>query len=243
MHTSTITHVITSSTSATHPVTLALDAAAIAADQRGKPAGIRGRDHPLDRQVRTVDAEFEIAQRCRITGQDMHVHTQRVTDHAQRIADAALAVKRVARRQRMNDVALGGHGLAGSGQQNLPDVGAFGFMPTKVDGGRRCFALQPAGRHVDDQRIDRQAGHALSCINRVADHFFSRIKIGNDAGLHAFGAVMANADDADVVGTAAQQIALFARRKLADDAADLGGADVQHGDDAGAAGSRRAGGG
>ena len=84
-------------------------------DQRRKPAGIGRRDHALDRQMAAVDAELEIAQRRGVGGHHMHVDAERVADHAARIADAALAVERVADRQRMHDLALGPQRLLGAG--------------------------------------------------------------------------------------------------------------------------------
>ncbi len=104
-------------------------------DQRRKPAGIGRRDHALDRQVRAVDAEFQVAQRGGVAGQHMHVDAERVADHAARIAHAALAIEREAGRQRMHHLALGLQRLLGAGGEHALDVGRIGLVAAEIDGG------------------------------------------------------------------------------------------------------------
>ena len=69
---------------------------------------------------------------------------------------------------------------------------------------------QPAGRQVDDQRIDGQPGHALGGVDGEPDRLLGAVEIDDDAGLHALRLLVADADDLDLVGAAAQELA-FAR--------------------------------
>ncbi len=206
-------------------------------DQRRKPAGIGRRDHALDRQMRAVDAQFEIAQRRRVAGQHMHVDAKRVADHAARIADAALAVERERHRQRMHDLPVGLERLLGAGRQHPLDVGRVGFVAAEIDRRRKHFAAQPAGRQIDDQRIDGQPGHALGRIDRQPDGVLGAVEIDDDAGLHALRLLVADADHLDLVGARAQDLAFLARLQPRDHAANLARADVEHRDDAGCGGT------
>ncbi len=81
----------------------------------------------------------------------------------------------------MDDFALGLQRLLGTGAEHALDVGLVGFMAAKVDGGRKGFALQPARRHVDDQRIDRQPRHALGGVDRQSDGMFGAVEIDDHA--------------------------------------------------------------
>ena len=86
---------------------------------------------------------------------------------------------------------------------------------------------------VDDQRIDRQAGHALGGIDGQADRLFGAVEIDDDAGLDAVRLLVADADDLDLVGAARAGSGSPRAASAGDHAADLGRTDVEHGDDAG----------
>ena len=131
-----------------------------------------------------------------------------VADHAARIANAALAVEREAGRQRMHDLALGLERLLGAGGEHALDVGRLDLMAAEIDGRGEGLALQPAGGDVDDQRIDGEPGHALGRIDGEPDRLLGLVEIDDDAGLHAARLLVADADDLDLMGAAAQQLAL-----------------------------------
>src|SRR3546814_3266829 len=64
--------------------------------QGGEARGI-GRDHEGGRlQVTALDAGGDVAHGARRGGDDVHVHAEVVAEHAARIADAAVAVDRIA---------------------------------------------------------------------------------------------------------------------------------------------------
>ena len=102
-------------------------------DQRRKTARIGGRHDALDRQMGTVDAQFEIAQRRHVRRHHMHRHAQGVADHAARIADPALAVEHVADRDRVEEVPFVRKRLLGTGGQHLADVGVLHLMAAEID--------------------------------------------------------------------------------------------------------------
>src|SRR5690606_36299908 len=60
------------------------------------------------------------------------------------------------------------------------------------------------------------------------------VEIDDDARLHAFRFLVADADHLDAMRTAAQQLAVFARLQVRHDAANLAGPDVQHSQGTGA---------
>src|SRR5690606_21605173 len=112
---------------------------------------------------------------------------------------------------------------------------AIDLVATEIDRGRQHLAPEPAGRKVDDQRIDRQPGHALGRIHGQPDRLLGMVETDDDARLDAARTLVADADDLDAVRAARQPLALLARLEARDDAADLAGTDVENRDDAGAA--------
>ncbi|ENN87739.1 hypothetical protein RHSP_46627 [Rhizobium freirei PRF 81] len=200
-------------------------------DESGKAACIGCRHHAFDRKMRTVDAEFEVAKRCALGSYHMHVDAESVAEHRQWIADAALAVERVARRQRMQHGTLLADRLLAGGSQYLFQIVGFDFLPAQVDGRGVDVAAEATSRDIDDQAVDREAGHALGGVDGEPNNAFQRIEVGDDAGLDTAGALMTDADDLDVMRAVRQNLALFARRQTADHANDFRRADIENRDD------------
>ena len=165
----------------------------------------------------------------------MHVDAERVADHAARIAHAALGVEREADGQRMDDLALGLERLLGAGAEHALDVGLVGLVAAKIDGRREGFALQPAGGHVDDQRIDRQPRHALGGVDGEPDGLLGPVEIDDDARLHALRLLMADADHLDRCVRPRSSLPSSRGLSLRDHAADLVRADIEHRQSAGPA--------
>src|SRR3546814_7292019 len=66
-------------------------------------SGSVGRHHEGGRlQVAALDAGADVAHRARRGGDDVHVDAQLVAEHAARVPDAAVAVDRIAGRDRMD---------------------------------------------------------------------------------------------------------------------------------------------
>ncbi len=110
-----------------------------------KPAGIRRRDHALDREVSAIDAELEVLQCGPLRRQHMHVDAENVTEHRQRVADAALAVQREAGRQRVQDGAVGAQRLVPRGSEYLLQIVRLDLLPAEIDRRGIDVALQAAG--------------------------------------------------------------------------------------------------
>jgi hypothetical protein len=179
--------------------------------------------------MRTVDAELEVLKRGAFSRDDMHVDAENVAVHRQRIANAALAVEREACRQRMEDETILAQRLLAGCRQHLLQVVELDFLAAEID---RCsvdVAGKTAGRQIDDQALDRETGHALGRIDCQADDALERIEIGDRAGLDAARALVADADDFDVVRAAGENLALLARRQATDHADDLRRSDIEHG--------------
>ncbi len=75
----------------------------------------------------------------------MHIDAEAIAQHAERIANTAFTIERVANRQRMNEVTLGCKRLLGTGSQNTTNIGLLDFMAAQIDAGREGFALEATG--------------------------------------------------------------------------------------------------
>src|SRR5690606_7455061 len=137
--------------------------------------------------------------------------------------------------QRMNDFPLGPQCLARACDQNLVDVGLVDLMATQINRGGRGLALQPAGRHIDDQRLHRQPCHPLGSIHSQPNSLLRLFQIDDHAGLYAFGLLVPDADDLDAMRPLRQCEATFIGKKPCNDAANFAGANIQHGNDTRAA--------
>ena len=115
--------------------------------------------------MRAVDAKFEVLQRRAFDSHHMHVNAEKIAVHRQRIADTALAIQRIARRQRMQDRPVLTHGLLACRHQNLAQIACFHFLAAEIDARGVDIARQAAGGNIDDQAVDGQARHALSRID------------------------------------------------------------------------------
>ena len=76
----------------------------------------------------------------------------------------------------------------------------------EVDGRAEGLAAEAAAREGDDQRFDRQPGHALGRVDREADRLLACVEVDDDAGLDAARPLVAEAEHLDVVGAARQHL-------------------------------------
>src|SRR5690606_38185303 len=141
------------------------------------------------------------------------VDAEKYTEHAARLTDAALAVGREARRQGMQNGPVLPLRLLTGGDEDLAQVGNLDFLATEIDRGGIDVAGQTAGRNIDDQAIDGEAGHAFRRVHGKPHHAFSRIKICDHAGFYATRTLVADTDDLDMVGAPGQDLALLLRRQ------------------------------
>ena len=127
-------------------------------DQRGKPAGIGRRHHALDRKMRAVDAELEIAQRRCVAGQHMHVDAELRRRPCR--ADRGCRARRRARNRSAANATTSRSAfsacLAPAASTRLMSA-CVDLVAAEIDRGGEGFALQPAGRDIDDERNRRSA--------------------------------------------------------------------------------------
>ena len=173
-------------------------------DQRGKPAGVGRCNHALDRQMRAVDAELEIAERRRVGGHHVHVDAERLAEHAARIVHAALAVERVAGRQRMQDLPLGlERRLAPAASTLLMSAASTSWPPRSIVAEKISLFSRPAEMLTIRLSTVRPAMRsAASTASRTA--LLGLVQIDDDAGLDAARLLVADADHLDLVRAAAQ---------------------------------------
>ena len=162
----------------------------------------------------------------------MHVDAEFVAEHAERVANSPLAVEREAGRQRMQGRVLVRERLLRGGDQHPAQVGRVDLVAAEIDRGGIDVAAQATGGDVDDERVDRHAGHALRRIDGEPHRALHGIEIDDDAALDAARLLVADADDLDAMGAPGEQLAALMRSELADHADDLRGADVEHRDGA-----------
>ena len=75
----------------------------------------------------------------------MHIDAKAVAQHAERIANTAFAIERIADRKRMNEVTLGCERLLGTGSQYAANIGLLDFMAAQINACREGFALEATG--------------------------------------------------------------------------------------------------
>ena len=206
-------------------------------DERGK-AGCVGRgDHRLHLEMAAVDGELEIAQRRFVGGDDVDVDAERLAEHADRIGKAAIAVERIADRQSMQHDAPLAHRMRAAGAEQALDVG-LGDRAADVHAGGERLALQASAGDIDDEAADGDLGHALGRVDGEPDRLLRLVEIDDDAGLDAARTGRREAEHFHRMHAAAERLAV-ARLQPRDHAADLGRADVEHGDGRGAARAER----
>ena len=151
-------------------------------DERRQTARI-GRDHHrLDRQMRSVDAKLDVPERRLLGRHHVHVDAQLVAEHAERIANSAFAVEREPRCQRMQRRVFVGEGLVRGRNQHPAQVGGIDLVTAEIDRGGIDVAAQTPRGDIDDQRVDRHAGHALRRVHGEPHRALDRIEIDDDAG-------------------------------------------------------------
>ena len=160
----------------------------------------------------------------------MHVDAEPLAEHAARVADAAAAVDREADRDRVDD--LRGRPFAHAGSRaRAPRRMSPSLIscPAMRDLGADDARGREAARQVDDDlaRSSRRPS-ARRRGRRCRIEALGRLEVDDHAAAHAARDLVADADDARLVVL-----------DPGDEAADLGGADIERGDQAAARPRRR----
>ena len=190
-------------------------------DQAREAGGVGADDQRLDVEVRAPDRRAVIAHPGGCSGHHVHVDAEPLAIHAARVANAAALVDREPDRHRVNDlavarlaqqIALIEHAL----QFDLADL-APGNADLGLDDARGREPARQIGHHL----LDGFLGHFLGCVHRVDDRGSGRFEIDDRAVAQAARDLVSDADDLRLVGL-----------DPGDEAAHLGGADIERGDQA-----------
>src|SRR5699024_3200923 len=172
---------------------------------------------PVHGQAAAVDALADVLHRRRRAGDQVHAGFQAHAAHADRVADAVLAVDAVFLRLVVEQLAVGRDRHRARRLQHLLEVAGSDFVVADGRGAVRILGFQMAARDRGVYRADVAAGHQLGFLDRTLDGMHGRFDVHHRAALQATRDVRADADHLD----------RFARGVLADDGHHLGGADVE----------------
>src|ERR1700736_182149 len=171
----------------------------------------------LDAHARLVDTLDNVLHRGQRPGDDVGFDFEPGAGHADRIPDPFLTVDDVAAWDDVDDLAIVGDGDRARGVDHPADV----VLPDlAVRTGHRddptaVLAEDVGAGHADEGRLELVATHPLRGIDRVADAPHGLLHVDDHAATQTFGGCLAESDDVET-----------AFRRLADDAADLGCADI-----------------
>ena len=197
--------------------------------QNGKSRCIRRGYQSLDLQVTAMQHQFQIAHRQCFGAHHSHIDTQLVANHALGIANTLLPVDCIADRQGMDDRALRPHRAVVDRTQHAMNIGLLDLLPVQRYRCRKGFRAQSARGDVDDHRLQRHPRGALGHAYHGTNGMLGLLDVGDHPALDSRGWPIAKADHLGLVRPASQSLAFRSRRQAGDDAADLGRADVEHG--------------
>ena len=146
----------------------------------------------------------------------MHLGLQTDAAHAERFADAVLLVDDEFLGQDMDDFAVHGDGDGLGGVDDAAHVLLGDFAVLDGDHALGVEALDVAAGDTGIDRLDLAAGHQLGLFDGLADGGDRALDVDDDPFAQAAGRAGADADDVDAV-----------LGDVADDGADLGGADIE----------------
>src|SRR5262249_47439784 len=138
------------------------------------------------------------------------------------IADAAAAVDGVADRDRVDEAAVVAAVVLVAVVEGAPQVGVADLVAGDVDVDADGLRGRMAAGDVHHDLADGLAGHLLGGVHGGEDGVLGRLHVDDGAALEAVGDLVADADHL--------RMALVADAR--DEAAHLGGADIETGDDA-----------
>jgi hypothetical protein len=149
-------------------------------------------------------------------GDDVDLGLQPHAAHAQRLLDAVLLVDHVLLRQHVEDLAVLGDVHRPGRVEHAVDVRLPDLLVLHRHHALGVEAADVAAGDAGVDRADLAARHQLRLLDGAADRGDGGVDVDHHALAQAARGLGADADDVDAVG-----------RQLADDAADLGGADVE----------------
>ena len=178
----------------------------------------RGEDQLVDLDSRPLDAFGEVLDPRLGRGDDVGLHLEPDRGHADRIADALLAVDHVSPGDHVQDLACIGHRHRSGGVDGPQGVLA-GDVPAVAghgDHAARVLRADVVPRDADEGRSHLEPREPLRSLDRGRDGLDRAVDVDDDTLPQSVGGRPTEADDVDAAGT----------RDLADQHADLRRPDV-----------------
>ena len=200
--------------------------------QHGARGRIRRHHEARDREMRALHRQRQVLEVRRLHRDDGEVERQCLAEHAVRILDATRIIEVILQGRQMQDVAAAGVDLGQRRVQHLVHVARLHLARRQGDAAGIDARLRAPARDVDVNVVDGALGHALRCIDGEPDGALGLVHIDDRARAHAARQLVAHAQNLEAVLLLGVGGAVLGRHGFGDEAADLGRADVEGGDEA-----------
>ena len=171
----------------------------------------------IDRKTAALHAFDDVLRGAVGAGDDVHLGLEPHAGHADRVADAFLAVDDVFLRQHVQDLLIGGDGDRLGRIDHALDIALHHLLVLDGDDAVRIEAAHVAAGDAGVDRVNFAARHQFRFLHGALDGLHRGFDVDHHAFLQAARRVAADADDLEgAVGL-----------DFADDGDDLAGADVQ----------------
>ena len=190
---------------------------ALVLGQHGKTGSDLLRHQVIHAQAAARDALADVRRRAHGSGDQVHTRLEAHATHADRMADALLAVDHVILRFQVKPLLVRRDGHRA---RRLDDMLAVGLGHFLVADRHDAVRVQAADMAAGDSRVDRTdlaAGHQFGFLDGALDRLHRRFNVDDHATLEAVRGMRADAHDLD----------RLAGLMLADNGDDLRGANVE----------------
>ena len=150
--------------------------------------------HVLDLEPAALHALLDVLRGAVGAGDDVHLGLEAHARHADRIADALLAVDDELLRQHVQDLLVGGDGDRLGRIDHVLDVAVGDLRSRIADHAVGVEAAHVAAGDAGVHRVDLAAGHELGFLHRALDRLHRRLDVDHHAFLQAARGLRAQAD-------------------------------------------------
>ena len=151
----------------------------------------------LDGEAAALHALHDVLRGALGAGDDVHLRFQAHAGHADRLADAFLAVDQEFLRQDVQDLLVGRNRDGARRVDHALDVFGRHFLVADRDDAVRVQAAHVAAGDAGVHRVNLAAGHQLRFLDGALDRLHRRLDVDDDAALQAARRMRAEADDFD----------------------------------------------
>ena len=165
--------------------------------EHGEARGQLLEHHVIDLQSAALDALLDVLRGAVGARDDVHLGLEAHARHADRVADAFLAVDDEFLRQYVQDLLVRGDGHRLGRIDHVLDVAVGDFLVAHADDAVRVEAAHMAAGDAGEHRVDLAAGHELGLLDRALDGLHRGLDVDHDAFLQAARGLRAEAQQLD----------------------------------------------